>query len=151
MFDTDRSGSVNFDEFWYSAYSIIPKPPTNTSQRPLGLPLRMARALRPLRRRPQRINLLRRVQRSTSRIRIPPLPAVRHTAVPHVRPRRAERNELRFIRAGVYQPQENDGRVQEVRRGQGRVYYVELVSCPQQQTRDFTRAVMLGWFDLRMC
>lgn len=63
----------------------------------------MARPLRPLRRRPQRLHLVRRVQRGPGRIRIPPVTAIRHTAVPHVRPRRAERNELRFVRAGVHQ------------------------------------------------
>jgi hypothetical protein len=63
MFDTDRSGSVSFDEFWYDALvytysSLFPSRVLNDSQRPLGLPLRLALSLRSLRRRPQRHHLL---------------------------------------------------------------------------------------------
>jgi hypothetical protein len=77
----------------------------------MGLPLRMAQPLRPLRRRPQRHNLLRRVQRSARRFRVPALARLRHAAVPDVRPERAQRAEFRLVRAGVYQLEADDGRV----------------------------------------
>jgi hypothetical protein len=77
----------------------------------MGLPLRVAQSLRPLRRRPQRHDILRRVQRSARRVWVPALARLRHAAVPDVRPERAQRAEFRFVRAGVHQLEADDGRV----------------------------------------
>lgn len=77
----------------------------------MGFPLRLARPLRPLRRRPLRLHIARRIQRSARRIRLPPLARLRHTTLPNLRPQRAQRPEFRSLCASVHQPEAHDGRV----------------------------------------
>lgn len=116
MFDLDRSGTIDFNEFWYEAHSITCIIPlANTSlKRLMGLPHRLAQALRPIRRGPLERHLLRRVPRRLDGVWVQVNRRLSELPVQYLRYSEDRPAKLRHLRAMLHQSETDDGGVQEI-------------------------------------